>query len=91
MLNLLHDVTEEGGFRSMNIDMFRTKEGKLYVNELHAVFGQSTEHLMIVDNIPGRFIKSNNEWKFEAGDFVRGHSAKARIQFFLDQLKLNQR
>lgn len=86
MLKLLHDITEKGGFRSMNVDMFKTKDGNLYVNELHTVFGQSTEHLMILDGTPGRFVFKNNEWIFEAGNFAEGHSSKARILDFLEQI-----
>ncbi|MBN1183219.1 MAG: hypothetical protein JXB49_13075 [Bacteroidales bacterium] len=86
MLKLLHDITEKGGFRSMNVDLFRTKNGSLYVNELHTVFGQSTEHLMILDGTPGRFVIKNHKWVFEAGNYVAGHSAKARILYFLEQL-----
>ena len=86
MLDLLHEITERGGFRSMNVDMFRDHEGNIYVNELHAVFGQSTQHLMIIDGEPGRFIRSNNEWIFEKGNFVEGHSAKARITYFINEV-----
>ncbi len=86
MLDLLHAVTERGGFRSMNVDMFRDSEGHLYVNELHTVFGQSTQHLMIVEGTPGRFIRENGGWKFEEGNFVEGHSAKARINYFISEI-----
>lgn len=86
LLDILYEVTERGGFRSMNVDMFRDHEGNIYINELHAVWGQSTEHLMIIDNVPGRYIRDNGKWKFEAGSFVKGHSAIARIEYFLKQI-----
>ncbi len=91
LLNLLYEITERGGFRSMNADMFRDKDGNIYVNELHTVFGQSTDHLMIVDGVPGRYLYENGNWVFEAGDFVRGHSAKARIDYFVNEVILKGR
>lgn len=86
MLNLLYEVTDRGGFRSMNVDLFKSKSGKLYVNELHTVFGQSTENLMIVDGVAGKYILINGEWVFKEGNFVEGHSAKARIKYFTKNL-----
>lgn len=86
LLDLLYEVTERGGFRSMNADMFRDKEGNIYINELHAVFGQSTDHLMIVEGKPGRYLRKDGQWVFEAGDFVKGHSAKARIEYFIETI-----
>lgn len=86
LLDLLYEITEKGNFRSMNADIFATSTGKYYVNELHTVFGQSTPELMRVNGKPGRFIKKDNQWIFEEGDFVQGHSAAARINYFLSTL-----
>lgn len=87
LLNLLLAITEKGNFRSMNADIFASLDGKYYVNELHTVFGQSTKELMRVDGKAGRFLFKNGEWVFEEGDFVSGHSASARINYFLSTLK----
>lgn len=86
LLDLLYEITEKGNFKSMNADIFVDGQGKYYVNELHTVFGQSTKELMRVDGKPGRFIRENNQWVFEEGDFVPGHSAAARINYFLSTL-----
>lgn len=87
LLDLLYAITEKGNFRSMNADIFATPDGKYFVNELHTVFGQSTPELMRVDGKPGRFTRKENQWVFEEGDFVPGHSAAARITYFLSTLQ----
>lgn len=87
LLDLLYTITEKGNFKSMNADIFATPDGKYYVNELHTVFGQSTPELMRVDGKPGRFIRKDRQWIFEEGDFVPGHSAAARIKYFMSTLR----
>ena len=87
LLDLLYSITEKGSFKSMNADVFATPDGSFYVNELHTVFGQSTQELMRVDGKPGRYKRENEKWVFEEGDFVPGHSAAARINYFLSTLK----
>ncbi|NLO19665.1 MAG: hypothetical protein GX121_07305 [Ignavibacteria bacterium] len=87
LVDLLYSITEKGSFKSMNADVFATPDGSFYVNELHTVFGQSTQELMRVDGKPGRYKRENEKWVFEEGDFVPGHSAAARINYFLSTLK----
>lgn len=80
-LQLLLEVTERGGFRSMNVDVFETRDGRLLVNELQAVFGASyAVHQLRVGGQPGRFVRSAGEWRFEAGDFARNACANERIR-----------
>lgn len=79
-LDLLHEVTEVGGFRSMAVDAFETEQGGLLVNELQTVFGASTSvDQMRVDGTPGRMIRGLDGWVFEPGDFARNHCANARL------------
>jgi hypothetical protein len=82
LLNLLHSVTELGGFRSMAVDVFETTDGKLLVNELQTVFGASTSvDQMRLDGKPGKMIRLNDgSWQFEPGDFARNACANARIE-----------
>jgi len=80
-LDLLHQVTERGGFRSMNVDIFETEDGRLLVNELQAVFGAGyAVHQLRVDGAPGRFLREGSRWVFEAGDFARNACANERIR-----------
>ncbi len=81
-LELLHRVTETGGFRSMDVDVFETADGRLLVNELQAVFGASVAvDQCRVDGRPGRFVRrEGGRWEFEAGDFARNACANERIR-----------
>lgn len=80
-LDLLHAVTETGGFRSMAVDAFETHGGELLVNELQTVFGAGTSvDQMRVDGAPGRMIRSEAGWRFEAGDFARNACANLRVE-----------
>ena len=80
-LDLLHEVTEAGGFRSMAVDVFETRQGALLVNELQTVFGASTSiDQLRVDGEPGRMIRGVEGWSFEPGDFARNHCANARLE-----------
>jgi glutathione synthase/RimK-type ligase-like ATP-grasp enzyme len=86
-LDLLHSVTEAGGFRYMDVDVLETPDGRLYVNELQAVFGASTSvDQLRRDGVPGRMLRvSDGRWEFEAGDYARNACANARIRDVLDR------
>ncbi len=85
-LDLLHAVTEMGGFRSMAVDAFETRDGALLVNELQTVFGAGTSvDQMRVGGEPGRMTRSAAGWRFEAGDFARNACANLRVQDVLDR------
>jgi hypothetical protein len=84
-LDLLESVTDEGGFCSMDVDVFETPDGRLLVNELQTVFGAShSVDQLRVDGVPGRFLRGEGgAWVFEAGDFARNHCANERVRFVL--------
>lgn len=85
-LDLLHAVTEAGGFRSMAVDAFETEDGELLVNELQTVFGAGTSvDQMRIGGEPGRMTRSAAGWRFEAGDFARNACANLRVQDVLDR------
>ena len=80
-LNLVREITECGGFRSMDVDIFETGDGQLFVNELQAVFGASyAVDQLKIDGKPGRFIWRDGEWIFEPGEFARNACANERLR-----------
>lgn len=82
-LDLLWDVTEKGSFRSMDVDLFETADGRLLVNELQTVFGASFSiDQLRVDGRAGRFVRAPGKggWLFEEGDFARNACANERIR-----------
>lgn len=87
LLYLTKDICEKGKFLSMDIDIFETPAGEFYVNELQAIFGQSTEHLMKIDESPGRFVFANNKFNFEEGEFNQNQSFNLRVKHFMNILK----
>jgi hypothetical protein len=83
-LDLLFDLTEHGGFHSMNVDLFEAPDGRLLVNELQAVFGASySVDQLRVDGEAGRFVREEGQWVFERGDFARNACANERVRFAL--------
>jgi len=88
-LQFLKEVTDLGGFASMDVDVFETADGRLLVNELQTVFGAGfAVDQMRRDGKAGRFIWDPAEatWKFEEGDFARNACANARIEHVLARL-----
>jgi glutathione synthase/RimK-type ligase-like ATP-grasp enzyme len=85
LLDLTRDITELGGFLSMDIDVLEDASGRYYVNEMHAMFGQKHEHQMIIDGRPGRFVRDveNGKWCFEEGSFCRNKCYNLRVQTLL--------
>lgn len=88
LLDLLEEVTEIGSFRSMNVDVFETTDGKFLVNELQAVFGAGySKDQLRIDGVAGRYIRSaDGRWEFEAGDFARNMCANLRLADAMTQL-----
>lgn len=88
LLDLCRDVTDEGGFRSMNLDVLVTPEGDDLVHEMHAVFGSKHREQMLIDGRPGRFSWDDvaREWEFEEGRFCRNNSCNRRIRTVLRQV-----
>jgi hypothetical protein len=86
-LDLLHQITERAGFRSMDVDVFELPDGRLLVNELQTVFGASVSiDQQKQDGVPGRMVRSETgAWVFEAGDFARNACANERIRYVLER------
>lgn len=83
---ILHEVTEKGGFTSMDVDMFEDVDGNLYINELQTVFGNSiAKEQLKVNGIPGRMLRTQNgDFVFEAGDFCKNHLCSLRLQYLVE-------
>lgn len=86
LLFLVKDICNRGKFLSMDIDVFETSDGRYLVNELQSIWGQSTEHLMFVNNKPGRFVFDENEFVFEEGSFTHYSSYLLRTKHFINIL-----
>jgi len=77
------EVTNLGGFRSMDVDVFETVDGQLLVNEMQAVFGPIREsNLERGSKHRGRWLydEETEDWRFERGDFYRNACANERVR-----------
>ncbi len=86
LFDFVKDIMERFGFTSQAIDAFETKEGKLLINEMQCMFGQSDPYQMLVDGIPGRYRFINGNWVFEEGDFAMNECFDLRVEHVLSIL-----
>lgn len=87
LLNLLKQVTDAGGFTSMDVDIFLTREGTMLINELQTVFGCTTPaEQMKINGVQGRYVWEGGSWRFETGEFCQNHMCNLRIAHLLSTL-----
>lgn len=82
LLDLAEKVSSIGGFDNVALDILETPDGGYYVIEVQAYFGASRSYQMMIDDVPGRFVRDDGsgEWLFEAGDFTRNAGCNMRVQ-----------
>lgn len=87
-LDKTREITEKGNFTSMNVDFFIAEDGRILVNELHAMF-----HGPEIDDAPdkGRYLYNSetDEWEFEAGNFYRNYCCNLRVMDALNKIKFS--
>jgi glutathione synthase/RimK-type ligase-like ATP-grasp enzyme len=92
VLDLCREVTDVGGFSSMNIDVFVTDDGRLLVNELQAICGQAgSRELCRIDGQTGRMVydATQQTWSFDPGTFCTNYLCNLRVRQLLDVLSRN--
>lgn len=88
LLDLTKHVCDIGNFTSMNLDIFETKSGEYFVNELQTLFGSYNNSQMYINGKPGRYLynESKSEWIFEEGYFSQNSSMNLRVEDFVEKL-----
>lgn len=87
LLDLLRQVTNAGGFTSMDVDVFQTLDDQLFISELQTVFGCWTPDIqMKIDNVAGRYRFEHGNWQFEPGIFCANQMCNLRIKYLLAHL-----
>ena len=74
----------------MDIDIFEDSDGRMYINELQTVFGNSIakEQLKINGTFFGRYsLNNNNDFIFEEGSFCQNHLCNLRLKYILECLE----
>ena len=71
----------------MDVDVFRTKQGELFVNELQTVFGATTpKEMLMIDGVEGRYRFYNGVWNFEIGNYSDNQCSNLRILYLLEEI-----
>lgn len=86
LLFMVKDLCEKGRFLCMDVDIFETKEGKYYINELQSFFGSYLDYQMSIDGHHGRYVYKDGDFVFEEGDFNVFGSTKLKIEHFVKLL-----
>ena len=86
LLHMVHDLCEKGNFYCMDVDIFETKDGKYFINELQASFGSYLDYQMCIDGKHGRYKYVDGNFVFEEGDFNVHGSAKLKVEHFVEIL-----
>ena len=73
-------ISEEMDVPNINIDFFKTTDGRFLINEIHALWGGKEIHH---DELEGRYLYNSAErtWDFEKGDFFHNRCANLRIEW----------
>ncbi len=80
LLDLTKRVTDTGAFDSMALDIFRTQDGQLLVNECQAVFGCAVATTQTkIDGVPGIYLCMKDGLRFGAGDFCGNFMCDLRL------------
>ncbi|WP_052911786.1 ATP-grasp domain-containing protein [Riemerella anatipestifer] len=87
LLDMTRELCEKGNFRSMAVDIFETKDGKYYINEIQTMFGSYLNSQMYINGKPGRFLWNGMDYEFQEGEFNLFGSRLLRVEDFLRQLK----
>lgn len=86
LLKMVHNICEDGGFYCMDVDIFETKNGEYFINELQASFGSYLDYQMSIEGKHGRYKYIDGDFIFEEGDFNVHGSAKLKVEHFIEIL-----
>ena len=90
LLDFIRNLSLNHNIDSAAIDIFE-HNGTYLVNEIQCFFGQSDEHQMIVNNIPGRYIWIDKKWCFEKGSFNENQCFDLRLKHITEKFGKNSK
>lgn len=86
LFKLIDLICDENNFYSMSMDVLESLDGEYYINELQSLFGVSRKNKnaqCMVNDVPGRYVKRNDSYHFEEGDFIQHSCYLLRVKHFL--------
>lgn len=84
LLYLVKEMAETHHFLSLAVDIFESRTGEFYINEIQSIFGSTGDSQMHIDNEPGRFVFEDGDFRFEKGVFNQHCSYLLRVQHALE-------
>jgi hypothetical protein len=88
LLWMVRELSEQSGFLSPCADIFETVDGRFLINELQSLIGQYADFQMRIDDKPGRYVDTEDGFRFEEGVFNRFSSCLLRVEHFVELLTL---
>lgn len=82
LLEYVDNIRTKNNFNIIAVDVFASNN-KYYVNEMQTKWGQKFDFLKMVSEEKGRFIKRNNSWIFEKGNFNENASFDLKLTYIL--------
>ena len=86
-LDMVREITDRFGFRSMAIDVFETADGEYLINEMQALFGSVERSLLNIDGKDGRYVWKDGDYRFEEGYWNVKRCYELRVQDFVRLLE----
>lgn len=91
LLDMTREISENGGFESMDIDIFETENGALLVNECQTVFGCSIATTqMMIDGQPCYYRFQEGRWSLVPGDICQNHLCNQRVRILIERLQVDR-
>lgn len=91
LLDFVLSITEKGNFKSMNLDIFETSDGRYLVNELQTFFGWIRPYQMMVNGKAGRYLYDDiiQKWVFEEGVYCQHGGCNLRLVSLMSEFNIN--
>jgi len=83
LLNMTKIISQQFECPSVNVDFFKTIDGRYLINEIHTHWGGKVMH---DQNLEGRYMWNNatESWDFEKGDFFKNRCANLKVEWIRD-------
>jgi glutathione synthase/RimK-type ligase-like ATP-grasp enzyme len=82
LLTFIKEISDKHGIVSAAFDVFEYGDRYL-INEIQAIFGHKMDHILEVDDRPGRYLFRDGSWVFEEGTFNTNESYDLRLEVAL--------
>lgn len=86
LLEYVDDLCVRNNFDIMAVDIL-VSNNKFYVNEMQTKWGQKFDFLMMVNGEKGRYVKKNNLWCFEKGNYNENASFDLKLEYIIRTIK----